>query len=197
MKIYILRHEDRPQDCSFFSPLTKTGLENANKLVEVVKTLCINMVISSPFIRTLQTIYPYCKSTNTKINLEYGLSEIHHPDIIAKKSAGMTLPEYLAEAFHYNPDYKSIVKVEDITYPEIDVQPVKKRLYVVLRDLIKKYHRENINILLVTHQSLCTESLKLAKKNKNVLIPDDVMHDYKKGKLCLLFDNGWAFKEIN
>jgi hypothetical protein len=34
MKIYLLRHEDRTQDCSFFAPLTYDGLENAKKLVE-------------------------------------------------------------------------------------------------------------------------------------------------------------------
>ena len=33
MKIYILRHEQRTEDCSFFSPLIEKGLFNAKKLV--------------------------------------------------------------------------------------------------------------------------------------------------------------------
>ena len=37
MKIYILRHEDRTQDCTFFSPLTEFGLRNAKKLINVLK----------------------------------------------------------------------------------------------------------------------------------------------------------------
>ena len=37
MKIYILRHEDRTQDCTFFSPLTELGLHNSKKLVDVLK----------------------------------------------------------------------------------------------------------------------------------------------------------------
>ena len=37
MKIYILRHEDRTQDCSFFSPLTETGLNNSVKLIDYLK----------------------------------------------------------------------------------------------------------------------------------------------------------------
>ena len=34
MKIFILRHEDRTQDATFFSPLTSTGLEKSELLVE-------------------------------------------------------------------------------------------------------------------------------------------------------------------
>ena len=37
MKLYILRHEDRTQDCSFFSPLTKEGLNNSIKLIDILK----------------------------------------------------------------------------------------------------------------------------------------------------------------
>ena len=41
MKIYILRHEHRTNDCSFFSPLTELGLDNANKLVPILDKLDI------------------------------------------------------------------------------------------------------------------------------------------------------------
>jgi len=86
MKIYILRHEDRTQDCSFFSPLTKTGLNNSVKLIDYLKKEKITKIYCSPFIRTLQTIYPYAKNNNININLEYGLVEIHHQDLIPKKA---------------------------------------------------------------------------------------------------------------
>ena len=39
MKIYILRHEHRTEDCSFFSPLIEKGLYNAKKLVPYLKDL--------------------------------------------------------------------------------------------------------------------------------------------------------------
>ena len=65
MKIYILRHEDRTQDCSFFSPLTETGLNNSIKLIDHLKNENITKIYCSPFIRTLQTIYPFSKC-NTK-----------------------------------------------------------------------------------------------------------------------------------
>ena len=59
MKIYILRHEQRTKDASFFSPLTKKGHENAKNLVDTLKKLNINKIYCSPYIRTLQTIHPY------------------------------------------------------------------------------------------------------------------------------------------
>ena len=61
MKIYILRHEERTIDASFFSPLTKQGILNSINLIPLLENLNITTIISSPFIRTLQTIKPYSK----------------------------------------------------------------------------------------------------------------------------------------
>ena len=102
MKIYILRHEDRTQDATFFSPLTKLGLENSTQLIDVLEKINIKSIYSSPFIRTLQTIFPYAKKNNILINVEYSLSEIHHQDIIPKKAIGIELPYYLYECFFLN-----------------------------------------------------------------------------------------------
>ena len=64
MKIYVLRHEDRTMDLTFFSPLTKNGLDNSIELIKHLEREKINIIYSSPYIRTLQTIYPYCKKCN-------------------------------------------------------------------------------------------------------------------------------------
>ena len=98
MKIYILRHEDRTMDCSFFSPLTKKGLENAISLISLLKEKKIGAIYSSPFIRTLQTVYPYSETNNIPINLEYSLSEFQHDEIIPKRSYCVRLPEYIANS---------------------------------------------------------------------------------------------------
>jgi 2,3-bisphosphoglycerate-dependent phosphoglycerate mutase len=76
MKIYILRHEERTIDCSFFGPLTMNGLQNSKKLINKLDMLNITDVYSSPFIRTLQTIEPFIKKNNMKIKLEYSLTVI-------------------------------------------------------------------------------------------------------------------------
>lgn len=199
MKIYILRHEDRTRDCSFFSPLTLVGLENAEKLIDILKKCKINKIYSSPFIRTLQTIYPYCNKTNKTINIEYGLSELHHQDIISKNAAGISLPEYLAEAFCYNSEYKTIIIPSEIKYPEkeIDVLP---RIKKVLKEIITHNYKTDNNIIIVTHQAICIAVLKIVNKFSNEFknkISRDNLTNYPKGRLCLVFNNNWTYLPIN
>ncbi len=204
MRIYILRHEDRPQDCSFFVPLTYDGLENAKKLVEKLENEKIDLIISSPFIRTLQTIHPYSKKTNKNINIEYGLSEIHHQDIIPVKAVGIRMPEYILKLFNYNPKYKSIIEADGIIYPET-INHVKNRIKLVLNNIISNYYKTDNNILLVTHQSLCNCILELIKNNSKIInskkfknITDRIITGYPLGKVCLVFDKDeWEYEEIN
>lgn len=201
MKIYILRHEDRTQDCSFFAPLTKNGLENAIKLVPYLEKLKLDKIYSSPFIRTLQTIYPYSKEHDKKINIEYGLSELHNDEIIAKKAVGISLPEYLAESFNYNPEYKSLLKPTDIIYPEKEKHALI-RVKRVLRKIIQDYGNTNCNIILVSHQTLCNSVLKIVNKHSEEFkgkLSESTVNNYEKGKISLIFDSekGWTYNPIN
>lgn len=201
MKIYILRHEDRTQDCSFFAPLTKTGLENSIKLVKYLEKEKIDKIYCSPFIRTLQTIYPYAKEHNVKINIEYGLSELHNEEIIAKKAVGICLPEYLADSFNYNTEYKTLIKPTDIIYPEKE-KHAQTRIKRVLRKVIEDNLESNHNIILVSHQTLCNAVLKIVNKSSKEFkgkLEESVINNYKKGKICLIFDseNGWTYKPVN
>ena len=188
MKLYILRHEDRTQDCSFFSPLTKEGLDNSIKLIDILKNENINIIYSSPYIRTLQTIYPYSIKNNIKVNLEYGLGEIQHNDIIAKKSIGLYIPEYIAESFNYNSKYKSIIKPTEIKYPETS-SDVDTRVKHILKNILTQHMDTNNNILLVTHQSLCSNMAKIHDKKYEL--------DYHKGLLCKIYDNKWLCVKVN
>jgi alpha-ribazole phosphatase len=197
MKIYILRHEDRVSDCTFYSPLTKKGLDNSEKLIETLNNNNINFIFSSPFRRTLQTIYPYSNYKKYKINIEYGLSEIHHEDIISKKSVGNELPEYICQLFNYNPEYKTIINSNEINYPEAS-NDVMIRIKRVIRNIITTYNNTDYNILLVTHQSLCINILNLIKKKSSIEIDDNLLINYPVGKLSLIFDNNdWQFNLIN
>lgn len=201
MKIYILRHEDRTQDCSFFAPLTKSGLENSVNLIPILEKIKINKIYTSPFIRTLQTIYPYSREYKIKVNIEYGLSEFHHPDIIPKKAVGISLPEYLAESFNFEPEYKSVIKPTEIVYPEGD-KDVKIRTKRVLKKIIEEHNNSSDNILLVTHQSLCNSILKIVNKYSKEFtgkLDETILNNYEKGKVCLVFDSDkqWTYKPIN
>ena len=198
MKLYILRHEDRNQDATFFSPLTKQGLENSIKLIDILKEHKINNIYSSPYIRTLQTIYPYSKKNNLKIKLEYGLCEINHQDIIPKNSYNVRLPEYLAEQFNCDLDYNEKFAPEEISYPENE-KKVNERIKNILKYIMLKYHNSNNdNIILVTHQIVCNLILKIVKKSGISLLKNKELKNYPKGGLTQVFDNkSWVCKPIN
>lgn len=196
MKIYILRHEDRPRDCSFFVPLTETGLKNSKKLISFLKKENINIIYSSPYIRTLQTINPYSETLKLKINIEYGLGEIQHESVLTKNNANMELPEYLHKVFNGDCEYESIIKLDDIKYPETE-SDVELRLKKVLKKIILENYNKNVNILLVTHRTLCNNALKIVNKVKNLNLPSDILKNYKLGQLTLIYDNEWIYKLIN
>jgi len=197
MKIYILTDEDSTQDKTFFSPLTKQGLENSIKLIEELKKVKITHIYSSPYIRTLQTIYPYSKKYKLKINLEYALCEINHKDIIPKKSYQIRLPEYMAESFNYEPNYNEKFAPEEISYPENE-KKVYKRVRDILKYIISIHSSLDDNVILVTHQIVCKQILKIVK-NFGVLKPNNEdLLSYPKGALTEVFDNiYWTFKPIN
>lgn len=75
-KVFLLRHEHRGNTISFDTPLTPIGLERAEQIIAPqLQQLNIKTIYSSPFVRTLQTIRPFCEKTNLKINLEWSLVE--------------------------------------------------------------------------------------------------------------------------
>ena len=196
MKIFILRHEDRTMDSTFFSPLTQEGLDNSIKLIEVLTKCNIDVIYSSPFIRTLQTILPYSKSKGIKINLEHSLSEIQHPHLIPIKSYQINLPQYIAEQFNYNSSYSSSLDPAFHIYPE-DEKSVCNRVKKFISKLITENVDSKHNILIVTHQIVCNCLLKLATKRiKDINI--ESTYNYPKGGVTKIFDTSeWGFEPIN
>ena len=197
MKIYILRHEDRTMDLTFFSPLTKNGLENSLELVKNLEKEKINSVYSSPYIRTLQTVYPYCKKYNLKPKLDYSITELYQEDNIPKKSYQITLPEYIAESFNYETEYDTLMTPNDIKFPE-DITSFNKRVKNFLKNIIKYNYNTDKNILLVTHQGVIDIILHSITKNNKELRAKLAEQKYPKGGLTKIFeDNKWNFNKIN
>jgi len=199
MNIYIVRHEDRTQDATFFSPLTDVGLTNSDKLKETLKMLQIDQIYSSPFIRTLQTVFPYSNSSNIKIKAEYSLGEKIDSFIIPENSYQIKLPQYISKSFNVDPSYTSLLQPENNKFNE-SFSDVESRIKLFLKKIIKQNCKKQTNILLVTHQAVACAILKIIKskdisQNLNFI---GNKYPYPKGGLTKIFDqNKWDFDPIN
>ena len=197
MKIYILRHEDRTMDLTFFSPLTKNGLEKSINLISYLEKEKINSIYCSPYIRTLQTIFPYSKKYNLKSKLDYSLTELYQEGNIPKKSYQITLPEYIAKTFGYDEDYKTMILPSDIKFPE-NIKLFNDRIKTFLKIIIKNNYNTDNNIVLVTHQGVIDIIMRILGKRSSDLKNKVKDIKYPKGSLTKILDNGtWGFTKIN
>lgn len=73
-KIYIVRHceaQGQPSE----SQLTEKGFKQAENLAEFFSNSKIDRIISSPFLRAIQSVKPVSEKTNIKIEIDERLSE--------------------------------------------------------------------------------------------------------------------------
>lgn len=73
--LILLRHGSRTGDSSFYTELDATGKIQADNLVGELNKYNIDEIISSPFIRTLQTVYPFAEASQKPIKIDYGIYE--------------------------------------------------------------------------------------------------------------------------
>ena len=95
MKIIIISNDKINKidnDVSFYDMLTQEGLDDADKITELFKNKeKPEVIFSSPYISSLQTIYPYCIKNNLMVNIDYALypsvhsEEIYNLNIIVIK----------------------------------------------------------------------------------------------------------------
>ena len=181
MPIYVVRHERRFSCPKFFTSLTPKGLENSRLLIDKLKNLEIDQIFCSPFLRTVQTIYPYADNTNKKINIEYALYEAVKKNTFTEKDYLNDYTELYNIKANFreviNHNYKSFLDKQDIDYPE-DLNKIYNRLVPFLENL--KTQSKDKNILLVTHMTtalviseylLNGEKLKSDKDPTGTLFP--------------------------
>lgn len=73
--IYIIRHCEA-EGQSADSPLTDKGFTQANELSDFLSSdMKIDRIISSPFLRAIQTIKPFARNKNIEIEMDSRLSE--------------------------------------------------------------------------------------------------------------------------
>lgn len=137
--LILLRHEERDEDISYESPLTNNGKFNSRyKVVNNLLEYSIDEIYCSPFIRTMETIQPYCEKTGKKINIEWCLAESipEREPVIDNKFISIINDTYIPCMTHREILYHGFFGI-------------RKRLCEFLRSLDK-----NKNILLVTHMPI-------------------------------------------
>ncbi|WP_330949446.1 histidine phosphatase family protein [Virgibacillus sp. MG-45] len=72
--IYIIRHCEAGGQSSD-SPLTEKGFTQANALSKFLSNRKVDRIISSPFVRAIQTIKPFAEDANIEIEIDNRLSE--------------------------------------------------------------------------------------------------------------------------
>src|SRR3972149_280959 len=137
-KVFLLRHERRKNSIAFESSLTPRGLKNAKEVVcPQLEQLNIGSIYCSPFIRTLQTIAPFCQKTGKKVNIEWSLVESY--------PSKPKIPEEFASIINTN--YNSFISYK---YPEnydiITFELLKQRAKTFIESLDRTK-----NVLLVSH----------------------------------------------
>ena len=158
MRIIILRHGLRDHLPTFMTSLTEAGLKQAINLVDNLGEYDIDEIYCSPFLRTAQTIYPYCIKSKIKIKIENGIYESTHNKNFTQNNYKCT-PEKFKQTYSYlfdiiNNKYESFVKLDEIFCNENFYQ-IKTRVYKFIENLVNKYERTDKTILLVTHMACC------------------------------------------
>ena len=75
MRLFLLRHEERPKEVGFYTELTEEGKKNSINKIKQLEKLNIDKIFCSPFIRCVQTIEPFCLKHNKIINIDCSLGE--------------------------------------------------------------------------------------------------------------------------
>lgn len=135
-KIFIVRHceaEGQTSDAN----LTEQGRRQANGLVEFFANVRVDRIISSPFLRAIQTVQPLVALTNIKVEIEQRLAE----RILSNKP----LPDWMEKL-------KDSFKDLDVEFEGGESSRKAMNRVVNVVDEILESNAENI--IIVTHGNL-------------------------------------------
>ena len=165
MRLYVMRHCERNLDnCSFESPLIAKGHYNAKNLFGNMNRKKIDVIYSSPFLRTIQTADFYSKMKNIPINIDYSIAEfVSFQDKHNMYSVNnYIIPDVWRANFNINTD-KMLIKNYNVN--ESNNECIY-RIYRFINFLMDKYNDTDKNILIVTHMSIV--NIFLALENHNI-----------------------------
>tara|TARA_B110000908_G_C10212373_1_gene430925 strand:- start:148 stop:723 length:576 start_codon:yes stop_codon:yes gene_type:complete len=181
MNVYLLRHEKRPIDNStYFVSLTDEGLLNSIKLVDRINEIQIDEIYCSPFLRTIQTILPYCKKYNRKIKIEYSLYEYIDPHVFNSYTFKHTHDELYGNfdeiSKYIDETYTSFLSVDALNYEE-SIKGCVSRVCPFIDNLYTKSNNKQ-NILLISHGTPLAIIKKFVEKKMEYTLTDEKIANY-------------------
>ena len=141
--------------------LSKSGFEKAENLKTTLK-IKPDLVFSSPYISTLQTIYPLCFRDKIEANIDNALYPCKHMNINYSIRNYLENYTYLYDIINLN--YKGSCLNNNIPQIETDVE-IKNRLFPFLYDIYNKLKKTDKTVLIATHS--CIKKLILEYFNKD------------------------------
>jgi broad specificity phosphatase PhoE len=170
MKIIILRHAERYESPLFETSLTEEGLQQAEDLVELLKKHKIDEIYASPFLRVLQTIYPYCCESGDEVNIENSFYECLECDEFTYDNYKHRVSELFEKYPKFKKivgNYKSYMNVANLSHVETEMD-IKNRVYRFIWKLNKQYQNTDTCILIVTHMTICNTIKKYFDNSVNL-----------------------------
>ena len=158
MKIVIVSCATYQSSNEYSTMLTKVGFEQAEKLVSILKSLNPDLIYASPFVRTLQTIYPFCTQAKIKVKPECSLYPLERYDIkeyYAVNEMLVALPSYFQYLLDIvEDDYDTKLFHCNVSRNESSCN-IGNRVFPFLYSLKKQYLESDKTILIVTHTDIC------------------------------------------
>lgn len=140
--------------------LSKKGFENSD-LLETLIPESPDFIFTSPYISTLQTIYPYCINNNKTVNIDYSLFPCEHE---GKQKAYCNIlkhHDYLSTII--NKKYLGSILSNNILENE-SIFDIKNRLSPFLYKITSALKKTNNVVLIVAQKCIC----QLILKNFNI-----------------------------
>ena len=170
-------------DDNFFTSLDKNGLDTADNLTNIASEYLPDHIFCSPFLSSLQTIFPISNKYSIKVNIDNALYPINmvniekSSDICPKNLSLFKTHNYTELSNHYeyltdiiNHYYTSSILSNNISVIETEGE-VKNRVFPFLFNIINKYKDTDKTIMFVSHANLCSyisKYLKIVYNEKNI-----------------------------
>ncbi len=164
MKIVILNATASLSSNEYSTILSEQGLIDADKIATyLAEEINPDIIYSSPYVRALQTIYPYCQKYNKKVNAEcclYPLARFDSGNYLYHDISLTSLPSYFHYLYHIiDSNYTSRVFHSNVSQRE-SPRLIGNRVFPFLYALKTEYQNTNKTILIVSHRDICPYFLK-------------------------------------